>query len=177
MELNGNVFCTTGPPALVVFNGTLYCFHEGRDDSGWLWMTSKHIDIATPTISNLALLKGARSSSNEVPYLLPEHAVDGNASSRWSSAYSDPQWLEVDLGQVKNIRSVTIIWEFAFGRDYQIQTSNDQVNWTTIHQVTDNRILANSMVVSGRGRYIRMYGTARGTSYGYSIHEFQVYGF
>jgi hypothetical protein len=29
--------------------------------------------------------------------------------------------------------------------------------------------------VSGSGRYIRMYGTARGTRYGYSLYEFQVY--
>jgi beta-glucosidase len=30
--------------------------------------------------------------------------------------------------------------------------------------------------VSGSGRYVRMYGTARATGYGYSIWEFQVYG-
>jgi hypothetical protein len=29
--------------------------------------------------------------------------------------------------------------------------------------------------VAGSGRYIRMYGTARATQYGYSIYEFQVY--
>ncbi len=25
-------------------------------------------------------------------------AVDGNAGTRWSSAFSDPQWIQVDLG-------------------------------------------------------------------------------
>ena len=30
--------------------------------------------------------------------------------------------------------------------------------------------------VSGSGRYVRMYGTARGTPYGYSLWELQVYG-
>jgi beta-glucosidase len=30
--------------------------------------------------------------------------------------------------------------------------------------------------VSGSGRYVRMYGTQRGTQYGYSLWEFQVYG-
>jgi beta-glucosidase len=29
--------------------------------------------------------------------------------------------------------------------------------------------------VTGTGRYIRMYGTARATQYGYSLWEFQVY--
>ncbi len=30
--------------------------------------------------------------------------------------------------------------------------------------------------VNGSGRYVRMYGTARATQYGYSLWEFQVYG-
>ena len=30
--------------------------------------------------------------------------------------------------------------------------------------------------VTGTGRYVRMYGTARGTGYGYSLWEFKVYG-
>ena len=30
--------------------------------------------------------------------------------------------------------------------------------------------------MSGTGRYVRMYGTARATAYGYSLFEFEVYG-
>jgi hypothetical protein len=30
--------------------------------------------------------------------------------------------------------------------------------------------------LSGSGRYVRLYGTARGTGYGYSLWEFQVFG-
>jgi beta-glucosidase len=33
-----------------------------------------------------------------------------------------------------------------------------------------------TLTVSGSGRYVRMYGTARATPYGYSLWEFQVYG-
>ncbi|MEI6142605.1 MAG: hypothetical protein WCP85_25240 [Mariniphaga sp.] len=40
MGENGNMFLTTGAPALAVLNGTLYCFHQGHDDSGWMWMTT-----------------------------------------------------------------------------------------------------------------------------------------
>ncbi|MFL5801733.1 MAG: hypothetical protein ACJ8CR_08315, partial [Roseiflexaceae bacterium] len=32
------------------------------------------------------------------------------------------------------------------------------------------------LTVSGSGRYVRMYGTQRGTAYGYSLWEFEVYG-
>ncbi|MFB9544501.1 discoidin domain-containing protein, partial [Micromonospora sagamiensis] len=33
-----------------------------------------------------------------------------------------------------------------------------------------------TLTVNGSGRYVRMYGTARATGYGYSLWEFQVYG-
>ena len=33
-----------------------------------------------------------------------------------------------------------------------------------------------TLTVTGTGRYVRMYGTARATAYGYSLWEFQVYG-
>ena len=32
-----------------------------------------------------------------------------------------------------------------------------------------------TLAVNGTGRYIRMYGTARATQYGYSLWEFQAY--
>jgi hypothetical protein len=32
-----NAYGTSGPPALAVFKDKLYCIHEGRDNSGWLW--------------------------------------------------------------------------------------------------------------------------------------------
>ncbi|MGV9273863.1 discoidin domain-containing protein [Streptomyces griseosporeus] len=37
------------------------------------------------------------ASSTEEPFSA-QGAVDGNPSTRWSSAFSDPQWIRVDLG-------------------------------------------------------------------------------
>jgi photosystem II stability/assembly factor-like uncharacterized protein len=129
---------------------------------------------------NLALNKPAFSSSNESNLLTPNQAVDGNLNTRWSSAFSDPQWIYVDLGQSYNIKRVGINWEAAYGKNYKIQLSSDANTWTDIITVTGNTSLNNSMAdptgTYGAGRYIRMLGTARGTQYGYSIYEFQVYG-
>jgi F5/8 type C domain-containing protein len=58
-------------------------------------------------------------------------AVDGNAGTRWSSAFSDPQWLEVDLGASASISQVVLEWETAYATAFQIQTSPDGTNWTT----------------------------------------------
>src|ERR1700742_5058708 len=103
-------------------------------------------------------------------------ATDGNAGTRWSSAFSDPQWLQVDLGQVDTISQVILQWETAYGKAFQIQVSNDATNWTSIYSTTTGTGGTQTLNVTGSGRYIRMYGTARGTGYGYSLWEFQVLG-
>jgi endoglucanase len=133
----------------------------------------------TPTQSgsaNLALNKPATASSVEAAGLEAVKAVDGNTTTRWGSAFSDPQWLQVDLGSTQTINQITLRWEAAYGKSYQIQTSNDATNWTTIFNTSNGLGGTEILSVSGSGRYIRMYGTVRGTPYGYSLYEFEVRG-
>lgn len=125
----------------------------------------------------LSLNQPATASSNENSSLTPNLAVDGSLSTRWSSAFSDPQWLQVDLGSIKNITRVVLNWEAAYASAFQIQVSNDGANWTTVRNVTGNNSLNNDYTVSATGRYVRMYGTSRATPYGYSLFDFKVYGF
>ncbi len=104
-------------------------------------------------------------------------AVDGNTTgTRWSSQSADPQWLQVDLGASDTITSVTLYWQHAYGKAFQIQTSDDAVNWTSIYSTTTGTGGTQNLTVAGTGRYVRMYGTVRGTQYGYSLLEFQVFG-
>src|SRR5579859_7918845 len=103
-------------------------------------------------------------------------AVDGNTGTRWSSAWSDPQWLQVDLGSTASVTQVVLMWETAYATGFQIQVSQDAVNWTPIYSTTTGTGGTQTLGVSGSGRYVRMYGTARATGYGYSLWEFQVYG-
>ena len=126
--------------------------------------------------TNLALNKTATASSLENAGFPASNAVDGNTGTRWSSAFSDPQWLEVDLGSSQSICQVTLQWETAYGKAFQIQTSADGSTWTTIYSTTTGTGGTQTLSVTGTGRYIRMYGTARATQYGYSLWEFQVYG-
>jgi hypothetical protein len=104
------------------------------------------------------------------------NAVDGNLSTRWSSAFSDPQWLEVDLGATHAIREVILYWENAHATAFQIQTSENGTTWTDIYSTTTGAGGEQLIEVNGTGRYVRMYGTARNTQYGYSLYEFQVLG-
>jgi hypothetical protein len=130
---------------------------------------------ATCGTANIAQGKTATASSTESASFPASNAVDGNTGTRWSSAFSDPQWLEVDLGSSQSICQVTLQWETAYGKAFQIQTSTDNSAWTTIYSTTTGTGGIQTLPVTGTGRYIRMYGTARGTQYGYSLWELQVY--
>jgi hypothetical protein len=125
--------------------------------------------------ANLALGKTATASSTENASFPASAAVDGSTGTRWSSAFSDPQWLEVDLGSAQAICQVTLNWEAAYATAFQIQTSPDGTNWTTIYSTTTGTGGTQTLNVSGTGRYIRMYGTTRATPYGYSLWEFGVF--
>ncbi|MEV6929756.1 discoidin domain-containing protein [Dactylosporangium sp. NPDC051485] len=124
--------------------------------------------------ANAAQGKTATASSTENAGTPASSAVDGNNGTRWSSAVGDPQWLQVDLGLVQQICGVTLIWETAYATAFQIQTSNDGTNWTQVYSTTSGTGGTQNLSVTGSGRYVRMYGTARATQYGYSLWEFQV---
>ncbi|WP_405915243.1 discoidin domain-containing protein [Streptomyces sp. NBC_00728] len=120
--------------------------------------------------------KTATSSSDENGGTPAAYAVDGDTATRWSSAATDTQWLQVDLGASATITKVVLNWEAAYGSDYRIQTSPDGSTWTDVKTVTGGDGGTDSLDVSGQGRYVRMYGVHRATQYGYSLWEFQVFG-
>jgi beta-glucosidase len=124
--------------------------------------------------ANAALNKTATASSTENAGTPASAAVDGNTGTRWSSAASDPQWLQVDLGSSQAVCRVSLNWETAFASAFQIQVSADGTNWSTVYSTTTGAGGTQTLDVNGTGRYVRMYGTARGTGYGYSLWEFGV---
>jgi hypothetical protein len=124
---------------------------------------------------NIALNRPATASSTEAAGQEPSKAVDGNSSTRWSSLYSDPQWIRIDLGSSKTIRRVKLNWEAAYGRSYKIQVSGNGSKWTDIYSTTTGDGGIDDLTVNGTGRYVRMYGTQRGTGWGYSLWEFEIY--
>jgi exo-beta-1,3-glucanase (GH17 family) len=120
--------------------------------------------------------KPTTASSQEGADTAAANATDGNAGTRWASAFTDPQWLRVDLGATATITSVQLQWEAAYGKAYQIQTSPDGTTWTPVYSTTTGAGGTETLTVNGSGRYVRLYGTARPGGYGYSLFEFKVYG-
>ncbi|MCA8832963.1 galactose-binding domain-containing protein [Hymenobacter pini] len=178
---------TTSPYSYTWSNvavGTYSLTAKATDNAG-ATTTSGAVSVtvgSAPTATNLALNKPTFTSSTENSGTPGSAAVDGNTTStRWSSTFADPQWIYVDLGASYNVNRVKLTWEAAYGKDYLVQVSPDATTWTTIKTVTGNSTLTNDHTgLTGTGRYVRMYGTARavinGASYGYSLYELEVYG-
>jgi PKD repeat protein len=122
----------------------------------------------------------ATASSVENGSLTADKAVDGNAGTRWSSQFSDPQSITVDLGEAHTVTGVKLTWETAYGSAYSIQTSADGTTWRTASYSTssgdggvDDITFATAAADT---RYVRVNGTTRGTPWGYSLWELQVFG-
>jgi hypothetical protein len=126
--------------------------------------------------ANAALNHTATASSTENAGTPASAAVDGSTGTRWSSGFSDPQWLQVDLGSSQAICQIGLTWEAAYAASFQIQVSGSGTGgWTTIYSTTTGTGGAQTLNVTGTGRYVRMYGTVRATQYGYSLWEFAVH--
>ena len=130
---------------------------------------------ATCGSTNLALNQPATASSTENASFPASAAVDGNTGTRWSSAFSDPQWLEVDLGSTPGHQPGRA--ELGDRLRHRVPDPGLRRRIDLDARSTPPRpgpAARRRCTVSGTGRYIRMYGTARATRYGYSLWEFQV---
>jgi hypothetical protein len=163
-------------------NGTTYFYFVAANNAVGGSPNSNEV-TATPAAgggggggTNLALGHPTTASSTENAGTAGTNATDGNAGTRWSSAFADPQWIQVDLGATHTISQVVLQWEAAFGKAYQIQVSPDAVTWSSIYSTTTGPGGTETLNIAGTGRYLRMSGTQRATQYGYSLWELQVFG-
>ncbi|WP_406289834.1 discoidin domain-containing protein [Streptomyces sp. NBC_00209] len=120
--------------------------------------------------------KTVTTSSQESGGTPATAAVDGDNGTRWSSAFSDPQWIKVDLGTSASVSQIALKWEAAYAKSYKIEFSTDNNTWSTAYSTTTGPGGNETLNVSGTARYVRLTGTARATGYGYSLWEFQVFG-
>lgn len=134
---------------------------------------------SSPT--NLALNGTTKATSGEAS-LAVDGSTDGN--SRWESVHGvDPQYWQVDLGSSQTFNTIKIVWEAAYGKTFTIEAGDnvDGEGWltggTTIASVT-GQTFPNTQTIyvdNTTARYIKFNGIERGTGYGYSFWEFEVY--
>ncbi|MGE5313063.1 MAG: discoidin domain-containing protein, partial [Acidobacteriota bacterium] len=126
--------------------------------------------------ANLALNKTVTVSSVEASGLEGWKAVDGSLGTRWSSAFSDPQSIMIDLGASTYLTDMLIVWEAAYAKEYQVQLSTNSLVWQTVKTETNGTGGSVKIALGQTARYVRITGTKRATVYGYSIYEIEVHG-
>lgn len=140
---------------------------------------------------NVALGKTGYASSQEASDLNANKAFDGDRttrSSRWSSNVGNaPHWLYVDLGDVKDVKTVRLYWETRKATNYQIEISNDASQWIPV-KVMNQRPTSTTDTITlddvQKARYVRLYISASdaedpdgGVEWNsISVYEMEVYG-
>jgi hypothetical protein len=159
-----------GDPYVFQENGTLYMFASAGE------RLFQDMYLATAPQPNLAQNKPVTVSSVDAVGLEGPLAVDGNTSTRWASGRTDNEWIYIDLGAQYNVNKVSLNWETAYGKSYKIQVSNNATSWTDVYSTTtgDGGIDTITFTTTS-ARYVRMLGSLRGTQYGYSLWEFEIY--
>ncbi|MFE1194018.1 discoidin domain-containing protein [Streptomyces olivaceoviridis] len=127
----------------------------GLRNTSWgnsLWSFSV-VDRSEPG-TDLALRQKATASTEESDHPA-SNATDGNPNTRWSSAYEDHQWIQVDLGSPRAFDRIAVVWETAYPKSYTIQVSDDGEQWTDVKSVSNTpdplKISVNGVRVLARG--------------------------
>lgn len=87
--------------------------------------------------TDLALHAHADASSTDQDGNGAANATDGDSGTRWSSAYEDHQWIQVDLGSARTFDRVAVVWETAYPKSYTIQVSDDGEKWSDVKSVSN----------------------------------------
>ncbi|MET7283383.1 PQQ-dependent sugar dehydrogenase [Kribbella sp. NPDC005582] len=105
-------------------------------------------------------------------------AVDGNTTTFWSSARSDPQWLRIDLGRVQVVNRVLLSWlSTSYAKSYQIQVLESGRTWRKVYSTTTGDGYVDSLgFTSSRARFVQINITGRGVAGSYNgLWEMGVY--
>jgi hypothetical protein len=118
-----------------------------------------------------------QASSTEFSYTPASAGADDVYSTRWSSSWSDNQWLAFDLGSVARVDQLRITWQAAYARSYAIETATSFAGpWTQAKLVTNGAGGVETVPVGANTRFLRLKGITRATGYGISVWDVTVLG-
>jgi hypothetical protein len=125
-------------------------------------------------LTNVALGKPATALSSAGGFP-PSNVTDGDPGTAWISGNgTNVDSIYVDLGSRYDVCRILINWS-TFGVDFDLKTSNDGINWTTVDPVRGNTSATTEFDGAFSGRYVSMVGITKGSG-PYGIFEFEVFG-
>ena len=106
----------------------------------------------------------------------PWNAVDALQSTRWSSAFADNQWIQLDFGHARTFDGLSIHWETSYAREYSILVSNNGASWTPVFGTTTGDGGWDEIaLVPQVARYLRINCIRRGTAWSNSIWDIKLW--
>src|SRR5688572_174463 len=127
-----------------------------------LWISFASLLLAAGPLAVPPAFGDTYSASSDAPHA--GWAFDGDIDTRWSSDFSDPQWLQADFGSPRLIDHAIIDWESAYGKSYKVQVSSDGAAWSDVYSATAGDGARDVAVFPAvTAQYVRLLGTERGT--------------
>lgn len=171
---------STASVTLVKFN-TVGVYQFNFTVGNNIGSNSSQFSITVSTTANgsdLAFMKPTTCSGVESTFTGSDMAVDGSATTRWSSAFQDGQWWQIDLQHQVSPNLVNIVWEGAFAKSFNVLISADNVNWQQYY--TNSAFTGGTCAIPNSnaltGRYLKVNCVQRATTYGSSFYTFGVNG-
>ena len=119
---------------------------------------------------------GKATASSSYGTFKAENVADGDENTRWSSDFSDPQWIMIDLQEPQRLGRIVLDWEDAYGKSYFIEVSDDRKEWKKVYDTTDGKGgLEDISLQPVTARFVRLTGRARVTPWGYSLYSFDLF--
>ena len=165
--------------------GTNYWFDSWDDDGARLHQVEIPDHASTVTaryLEDKAFAQPAQASSfqDDDPAFAPSHATDDDPSTRWSSKGQglDPNpWWEVDLGSLRSVSALEVVWEDAYASQYDVLTSVDHVHWSlAASESIPGAINQRTSFPVRKARYVRVQVQSHGTAFGASFFEARALG-
>jgi F5/8 type C domain-containing protein/glycosyl hydrolase family 127 (putative beta-L-arabinofuranosidase)/glycosyl hydrolase family 2/beta-L-arabinofuranosidase (glycosyl hydrolase family 127) len=137
----------------------------------------RDIEVVDPRSMGFAFQRKVTASSMHSAEYKPENAVDGDPATYWSSEFTDPAWLEVDLGEKRRIERVRIEWENAFAKSFSVRVGSDGDGWTEVHRTDDGKGgVTEVRFAAVDARKVRLECARRATRWGNAVRELSVFG-
>jgi mannan endo-1,4-beta-mannosidase len=134
-------------------------------------------DVRTPLKPLSAEASTTQSSDKDKEEdFFAANAIDEDPATRWSSNFSEPQWLMIDLGRICEVDKINIKWESAYATSYRIEVSTDKDKWTEVCSTREGKgDVENIIFKPQKTRYIKINCLKRKGQWGFSIWDVSVY--
>ncbi|MDK2808891.1 MAG: hypothetical protein PWP24_1628, partial [Clostridiales bacterium] len=160
-------------------NGTLQFTGQGETNAV-VRVSGTDVSAVLPitVYKDLCLNKVVTVSSTNTTYRA-DYAVDTDTTvTRWQSNTNNQEWIQIDMGQAVSFDVVDIRW-YSNGEAYNILTSNDGENWTSIKEVTgqaSGAYVRYNFDEPITARYLKVQGISDSQYSIFSIRALQKYG-